>query len=210
MMNLKRNVPSWITLPLLAAIVIGGLFVASNIKSYLDPISSLSTIYRPKPVPVKVETVKWLKGDVRIKRETITVPVEVIREVPAKVEKQLLGFGISLKDLHDENKELAKVVDVPKAPHGGEMALTVNTGTGAIEGIFLAHPAPLFELGGIREVGVDYEPLGKRVGTYFRQDLGRIGPAILNVKVFAKAPITPTANGRGLDYGGSVGVAVRF
>lgn len=203
-MNWKAHVPVWITLPLLGGVAVGALVLVGNIKSYLDPISSLSTIYRVKPVPVKVTEVKWMT---KVKKETIQVPVEVIREVPAKVEKQLLGFGLNLKDLHAENKELVDVLDVPKAPHGGEMALTVNTGTGKIEGTFKAKQSPLIEFGGLREAGVDFNVIQRGVTGYYRQDLVRIGPAIINGKVFATAPLSP---GTPPTYGAMVGVAVRF
>lgn len=204
----KAIVPAWITLPLLAAIVVGALVLVGNIKSYLDPISSLSTIYRPKPVPVAVEKVKWLT---KVKTVQVSVPVEVIHEVEKKEAARLdKDFGIKLDLLHDQNKELATVLSVPRAPHGGEMAITVNTLTGKTEGIFRPQAAPFIEFGGLREVGVDYEPLGKVAGGYYRQDLVRLGPAIVNGKVFAKAPISPGASARGLDYGVSIGVAVRF
>lgn len=207
-MNWQRIIPARVTLPLLAAVVAGVLFVGATLKSYISgPDLALTTIYRPKPVPVRVETVKWLKGDVRIKRETVTVPVEVIKEVPAATEKKLLGFGITLKDLQAENKELANVVDVPKAPHGGEMAITVNTGSGKIEGTFLAKQAPLVEFGGIREAGVDYNVIQRGVTGYYRQDLVRLGPAIVNGKAFVTMPMSPNSRPA---YGAMVGVAVRF
>jgi hypothetical protein len=205
---LRRNLPSWFSLTLLAAVAVGVLFLVGWIKPYLHgPDLALTTIYRPKPVPVKVETVKWMT---KVKTEKVEVQVEVIREVPAKVEKQLLGFGINLKELHAENKELAKILGVPRAPHGGEMALTVNTGSGEIEGIFKPKQAPFIEFGGMREVGMDYEPLGKVAGGYYRQDLVRLGPVIVNGKAFVKAPIAPAASSKGIDYGVSIGAAIRF
>lgn len=205
-MSWKKSIPAWITLPLLAAVVVGILFAVATVESYLDPISTMSTIYRPKPVIEKVEKVKWLT---KVKTVQVSVPVEVIHEVEKKGAARLdKDFGIKLDLLHAENKELATVLAVPRAPHGGEMAITVNTLTGKTEGVFNAKTAPLIEFGGIREVGVDYEPLAKVAGGYFRQDLLRVGPAVINGKVFAKAPIAPGS--RGLDYGVSVGVAVRF
>jgi hypothetical protein len=214
-MNWQRSLPSWLSLGVLAAIVVGVLFVVGWIKPYLNgPDLALTTIYRPKPVPVRVETVKWLKGDTRVKTERVEVPVEVIREVPAKVEKQLLGFGLSLKDLQAKKEELVDVLDVPRAPHGGEMALTVNTETGKIDGTFKPKAAPLIEFGGIRAAGGAFDPIAKRIVGYYRQDLIRVGPVVVNGRVSAGAPLAvgaSSSNGRRvLDYGVEIGAEIRF
>jgi hypothetical protein len=207
-MNWQKNISAWFTLPLLAGIVVGALFLIGNIKAYLDPISSMSTIYRPKPVPVKVETVKWLKGDIRVKKEIVNVPVEVIREVPAKTNKRLEDdFHINVKDLMAEHKALVDVVDVPKAPHGGAMALTIDTDSGKIENTFRPNAAPVIEFGGIREAGAEYNVLQKGVTGYYRQDLVRIGPVVVGGRVFVTAPLAP---GTPASYGASVGASVRF
>lgn len=205
-MNWNKNLPSWLTLSVLAAIVVGTLFLIAQAKSYLSgPDLALTTIYRPKPVPVPVETVKWMT---KVKKERVEVPMEVYRDVPAKVEKRLeKDFNIRLPELRAENKELADILAVPKAPRGGEMALTVNTETGQIEGIFRPKATPLIEFGGIREVGLDANIIRQGVTGYFRQDLVRLGPAVVNGKAFATVPLTA---GQAPDYGVSVGVAVRF
>lgn len=206
-MNWKAKVPMWLTLPLLAGIVIGALWFVAQVKSYLGgPDLALTTIYRSKPVPVEVERVKWLTKT-KIKVERVEVPVEVIREVSPKIEKKLEGFNINLEKLHAEKKELVDVLDVPKAPRGGEMALTVDTDSGQITGTFLPKKTPLIEFGGIREVGIDYNVLRSGVTGYYRQDLVRLGPAVVNGKAYATVPLTP---GTTADYGVSVGVAVRF
>jgi hypothetical protein len=209
MRKLNIPLPTWFNLTFIVILAVGALWLVAQVKSYIKgPDLALTTIYRPKPVPVPVTEVKWMT---KVKTERINVPVEVYRDVPAPVEKRLdKDFGIKLDLLRAENKELAKIVDVPKSPHGGAMAITVNTGSGAVEGIFRPNAAPLIEFGGIREVGADYEPLAKVAGGYYRQDLLRVGPAILNGKAFVKAPIAPGANGKGIDYGISIGVAVRF
>ncbi|HYM59481.1 MAG TPA: hypothetical protein VEZ11_01170, partial [Thermoanaerobaculia bacterium] len=185
-MSLTRVLPTWLTLGVLGAIVAGVLALVGWIKPYLQgPDLALTTIYRPKPVPVKVETVKWLSR-VEVKREQVTVPIEVIREVPAKEEEHLhANFGIHLLDLKAENKELVDVLAVPRAPYGGEMALTANTATGKVDGIFRPNAAPFIEFGGIREAGLDYDPLQRRAHGYYRQDLVRVGPGVINGKVFA-------------------------
>ena len=191
-------------------IVVAMLAVAGWIKPYLNgPDLAIATIYRPKPVPVQVEKVKWLT---RVEHMTTTtrveVPVEVIRELPAKETQRIEhDFGLKLPELRAENRELVDVLAVPKAPRGGEMALTVNTGSGKIDGIFRAKPAPFFELGGLREAGVDADVVNRSITGYYRQDLLRVGPAVVNARAFAGVPIQsgdkPTA-------GVCLGVAVRF
>lgn len=202
-MNWKTNVPPWITLPLLAGIVIGVLALVANVKAYLDPVSTMSTIYRPKPVPVPVETVKWLTKT----REVVKVPVEVVREVPPKTAKRLEDdFHLTVPSLLAEHKELLDVANVPRAPHGGEMALTLNTETGKVEETFRATAAPVIEFGGVREVGLAYDAINRGLTAYYQQDLVRLGPAIVNVRAFATAPL-----GSGIPtYGATVGVAARF
>lgn len=204
---MSRVLPTWLTLGMLGAIVAGVLVLVGWIKPYLQgPDLALTTVYRPKPVPVKVESVKWLT---KVERERITVPVEVIREVPAKEAERLhTDFHLDIAELKAANAELVDVVAVPRAPYGGEMALTANTSTGKIDGIFRATPAPLVEFGGLREVGVDVDPLQRRAHGYYRQDLVRLGPAVINGKAFVGAPLTPA--GRAPDWGITVGVAVRF
>ncbi len=206
---LQKIVPAWLSLGVLSAIVVGALALVGWIKPYLQgPDLGLTTIYRPKPVPVKVETVKWL-SKVEVRREQITVPIEVIREVPEQEAEHLhANFGLSLLDLKAENKELVDVLAVPRAPYGGEMAITAGTVTGKVDGIFRPHAAPFIEFGGIREVGLDYDPLQARAHGYYRQDLVRVGPGIVNGKVFAAVPLTP--GGPAPDYGVTIGVAVRF
>jgi len=209
-MNWNVKLPAWVTLPTLAAVVVGILFVVAQVKSYLGaPDLALTSIYRPKPVPVKVETVKWItKVETKIKRERVEVPIEVIREVPVAVERKLRdAFQIKLPDLRAEGRELVDVLEVPNAPHGGEMALTIHTATGKIDGIFRPKPAPFVELGGLREAGLEYDPLIAATTVYYRQDLLRVGPAIVNARVFVTAPLSP---GETPDYGATVGVAVRF
>jgi hypothetical protein len=192
----------------LVAIAVGALIILGWVKPYLSgPDLALTSLYRPKPVHVEVETVKWLTKTKTVK-ERVEIPIEVIREVPVKVEKKLdEDFGIKLLDLKAQNRELVDILAVPRAPRGGEMAVTVSTATGRIDGIFRAHPAPLIELGGLREVGLDYDPLNSTATGYYRQDLLRLGPAIVNAKAFAGVPLAP---GKSANVGVMVGVAVRF
>jgi hypothetical protein len=207
---LNRNLPHWLSLGLLASIVVGVLAAYGWIKPYLNgPDLALSTIYRPKPVPVKVETVQWM-NDVRVVRERVAVPggVEVVHDIPPKVAKRLVDdFHISLPDLQKEHRELVDVLDVPKAPHGGEMALTINTETGNVNGIFRPKPAPFIELGGIREAGAAFDPLNKAVTVSYRQDLARVGPIVISGRAFVTGPITP---GRAPSYGVEIGGSFRF
>lgn len=198
---------SLVTLPVLLGAIVAVLFIAAQVKSYVEgPANAFATIYRPKPVPVTAETVKWLKGDVRIQRETVKVPVEVIREVPAKVEKHLSdGFKIDLKELHAEHKELLDVLDVPKAPHGGELAVTVDSDSGKIAGTFSAKPAPLIEFGGLREIAATYDPIHRTPGVAYSQDLLRVGPVVLGGRAFVAAPKAGGAN-----YGVELTAGVRF
>lgn len=205
---LTRNLPAWLSLSVLAAIVVGVLLAVGWIKPYLaGPDLATTTIYRPKPVPVKVETVKWLtRTDVRTER--VEIPVEVIREVPAKTAERIeRDFGITLPELAADNRELVEILAVPKAPHGGEMAITVSTASGEFDGIFRPRAAPMVEFGGMREVGFDYDLLGRAGRGYYRQDLVRIGPAVFNAKAFVEAPIGAAGE---FDAGVSIGVAVRF
>lgn len=207
-MNWKAKVPSFITIPLLIAIVVGSLVLFGWIKSYVEgPNLALTSLYHPKPVPVKVEKVKWLT---KIKTEQVQVPVEVIREVPVKEAARLdKDFGIKLDLLHAENKELSTVLTVPKAAYGGEMAVIVNTGTGKTDGIFKPNGAPFIEFGGIKEIGLDYNPLSSAGTVYYRQDLVRVGPVIVNGKAFVSG--SSRAGGGSLpSYGVSIGGAVRF
>jgi hypothetical protein len=203
---LLANVPRWLTWGLVLSAIAGALFVAGWIKPLLEgPDLSVVTVYRPKSVPVQVETVRWLvkeKERLRVKTERVEVPVEVIREVPAKVEQRLASdFGITLPELRTENRELVDILAIPRAPRGGELAVTVNTGSGRIDGTFRPLPSRLIELGGIREAGVTYGLIDRSIEGYYRQDLVRIGPAIVHGRAFA------TSTG---DYGVTVGAGVRF
>jgi hypothetical protein len=197
-------VPRWLTWSLLLAVLAGVLFLVGWIKPYLEgPDLAITTIYRPRPVPVQIETVKWLtKVETRTVKERVEIPVEVIRELPAKEARRLENdFGITIPELRADSRELVDILTVPKAPHGGEMALTVNTGTGDIDGIFRAKRAPFVQLGGVREAGVAYSVIDRSAEGYYRQDLVRVGPAVVHGRAFA------TTTG---DYGVTVGVGVRF
>jgi hypothetical protein len=207
MMRTLIAAPRWVTYALIVVALLAAWGWAAPFVS--GPDLAIATIYRPKPVPVEVETVRWLtKVETQIKRERVEVPIEVIREVPAKIEKRLEeNFAITLPELRAEGRELVDVIAVPPAPRGGEMALTVQTSTGKIDGIFRAKSAPFIELGGMREAGVDYDAINSAVIGYYRQDLLRVGPGIINGKVFASAPL---AAGQAPDYGASIGVAIRF
>ncbi len=206
-MRWTRALPGWLSLGVLAAIVVGLLAAIGWVKPYLaGPDLAVTTIYRPRPVPVEVERVKWLTRT-EVKTERVEVPVVVIREVEPKIEKKLAEeFNLELPKLAAENRALVDVVAVPRAPYGGEMALTVSTEAGTIEGIFRARPAPFLELGGMRELGVDYDPFNRAASGYYRQDLVRIGPAVINGKAFAELPL----GGGSASAGASIGVAVRF
>jgi hypothetical protein len=197
------NAPRWIVYGLF---VVAALAAAGWIKPYLHgPDLSLSTVYRPRPVPVRVTEVKWLtKVEKQIVRERIEV--EAIRELPPKQAERLeKDFQITLPSLRTEGRDLLGVLDIPRAPHGGEIAVTVNTTTARIDGIFRPKAAPFVELGGVREAGVDFDVLSKSAIGYYRQDLVRLGPCVVNAKVFATS-----ASGRGPAVGAFIGVAVRF
>ncbi len=193
-----------------AFIVLLGLAAWGWIKPWIEgPDLRFSTITRTRPVPVKVETVRWMtKVATKIKRERVEVPVEVIREVPVKVAERLKeGFKVSLPDLRAEGRELVDVLEVPKAPHGGEMALTVQTATGKIDGIFRAKPAPFFEAGGLRELGGGYNPFSGTAILSYRQDLVRIGPVVVVGRGYLAAPLKP---GQAVDVGGDINAVIRF
>lgn len=201
------NAPRWLTY---TALVVAVLAAIGWVKPYLvGPDLALATIYRPKPVPVEIETVKWLtKVETKTVKERVEVPVEVIRELPVKETKRLEeDFGLALSELRADNRELVDVLAIPRAPRGGEMAVTINTESGRIDGVFRPKAAPLFELGGMREVGIDYDPINAVATGYYRQDLVRVGPAIVHAKAFAGASLGP---GKGSTAGVSIGVAVRF
>jgi hypothetical protein len=51
----------------------------------------------------------------------------------------------------------------------------------------------------VREAGLELDPLNDAVTAYYRQDLLRVGPAIVHARVFAAAPF---AAGGTADYGG--------
>jgi hypothetical protein len=207
---LNRNLPPWLSLGLLAGVVVGMLALVGWIKPYLaGPDLAMTTIYRPKPVPVHVETVKWLKKvETKVVKERIEIPVEVIGDVPLSEAKRLAeDFHISIPDLQKENRKLVDVLDVPKAPHGGEMALTVNTASGKIDGIFRPKPAPMIEVGGLREAGAEFDPLNNAVTGYYRQDLLRVGPVVISGRAFVTGPLTPR---NAPTYGAAIGAAVRF
>lgn len=201
----NRVLPSWITLSFAAMLVVGVLVVVGWIKPYLSgPDLAFTTIYRPKPVPVKIETVKWLT---KVKTERVEVPVEVVREVPAKLEKRLESdFGLKLSDLRAENRELVDVLGIPKAPRGGELALTINKESGKIDSVFRPKAAPFLELGGIREAGLEYDAISESATGYYKQDLLRLGPAVVSGRVFTTTPVT----GIKPTVGAAVGVSVRF
>jgi hypothetical protein len=205
---MKRVIPPRLVIYPLIGIAL--LAAIGWIKPYLagPELSSMVTMVRVKPVPVPTETVKWLtKVDKRIVRDTVTIPVEVIREVPAKQAERLhQDFNITLPELRETNRELANVVEVPPAPRGGEMAITVNTESGAIGGIFRAKPSPLIEFGGLREAGVEFDAMNTIATGYYKQDLIRIGPAVVNGRVYASLP----GGARSPAAGAAIGVAVRF
>lgn len=210
-MNWRANVPSWITVPILtpaliAAIVVGAFFIVGWVKPYLfGPDLALTTLYRPKTVPVQAEPSKLIKN---AETKTVSTPRQVITKLPPKDDAKLKAeFGKNLADLHAENKELATVLTIPKASNGGEIAITTNNQTGVTEGIFRPKPKPFYEFGGIREVGIDYNVIQRGVTGYYRQDLVRIGPGVVNGKAFVTMPLSP---GQQPSYGAMIGVAVRF
>jgi len=189
------------------ALLLAGLAVIGQAKAWLQgPDLRFLTVTRVKPVPVVTEQVKWLRGKTKVER--VEVPVEVIRTVTPKVADRLReDFKLDLNTLRSEKKELVDVREVPKAPYGGEMALTVHTETGKVDTIFRPKPQPFLELGGLREAGVGYDPLNAAVRVYGRMDVGRVGPVVVNGEVFAVKPLRP---GEKADFGGAINASVRF
>lgn len=153
-------------------------------KSYLQgPDLSFVTAFKVKPVPVAVTETKWLT---KVVHEKVTVLVEVVKYLPPPAAKALKDeFHVTLEQLHAENKSLATVLAVPKAPYGGDMAVTVNIGTGKVEGIFVGHSQPFFALGGLREAGVEYDVIGRSAQAYYRQDIARVGPVVVGGRASA-------------------------
>ncbi len=195
---MTRIIPGWISLALLAIIIVAALALVGWIKPYLTgPDLAFTTIYRPKPVPVKVETVKWLT---KVKTERVEIPIEVIRTVTPAQEKRLSEFGIALPQLASEHKQLLRVFDIPKAAYGGELAVTASTESGRVDGVFLPKRAPFIALGGLREAAIDFDVISRKPGGHYRQDLVRVGPAIVTGEAFV----------RGGKSGAAIGVAVRF
>jgi hypothetical protein len=185
-------------------LVVTALALTGWLTSYIQgPDQIFSTLNRTKPVPVKVETVKWLTKT-QVKTERVEIPVQVIRELPAKEAKRLESeFGITLPELQADNRELVTVKEIPKAPYGGELAITANTQSGAIDGIFRAKPRPFVEVGGLREAGVELNVLTKQPTAYYRQDLIRFGPAVIGGRAYATPGPRP-------DYGAAIVGSVRL
>lgn len=208
-MKTITNAPRW---AVYGIILIAALAAWGWVKPWItgpDVVFGTMTRTVRVPVPVEVESVKWLR---KVERVRVEVPVQVIREVPAKQAKMLADkFDLKLPEMHAEGRELVDVIEVPPAPRGGEMALTVSA-AGEIAGIFREKPAPFLEIGGVREVGVDYDAVNGSLLGYYRQDLARVGPAVINGKVFGGVPLGVSPGGRnnGANFGASIGVAVRF
>lgn len=172
--------------------------------------SIYSTFTRKTHTREVVERTRYMTNT-KIQRERVEIPVEVVREVPAKVDQQLKeDFGHNLLELKAEGRGLLEVVDVPKAPNGGRMEITMFTESGRVKATFAPKPLPAVAFGGMREFGVDLDFVRVELSGYFRQDLVRVGPAIVNGKAFAAVPLKQGAANPQVDYGVKIGVAVRF
>jgi hypothetical protein len=184
-----------------ACLILALAALAGWARQYLEG-PEIRTFTRAKIVPVPVESVKWVE---KVKRETVTVPVQVIRHVPAPIADKLEPMGVDLEALHAQGSELVDVLAIPKAPQGGDLALTLNS-AGKVSGTFLAKPAPFLEIGGAKEIGAEYDPINSAVTGYYRQDFVRVGRAVIHGRAFATASSKYQRSGVGL----ALGVSVRF
>jgi hypothetical protein len=160
---------------------------------YTKPIGQ--TIYRDKPVPVRVEVpkevIKW-QTKVVTKEVKVYVPTE---KQAAKFEQQ---FGFSPKD-----RDILAIGTIPVAPEGGAVAVSVLREGGQAEITFTPKAKRFLQFGGIREVAIWYNPLDHLGQVEYSQDLLRTGPVVWRGRVYGVA-------GSRSDFGLAIGAAVRF
>jgi hypothetical protein len=151
-------------------------------KSYLlGPDPQYTTIYRVKKVPVLVEQTK-ASEKMEEKEECVQMVVksptlEELTDLASKYEspKYTIDWG---------NVKIIGEYKVPKAPYGGEVVAGVQ-GDGKPFVIVDPKKPPLFELGGMRELGISYGygSVNPSWRAKLRQDLFRVGPVIGTAEV---------------------------
>lgn len=148
------------------------LFVAGLVRDYYRKPEP--TGVRPPPVVAKpMKTVA--SAPKRVVERKLVVP-----ELPPKaVERVEQRFSLDLSA-----EELLTHVEIPKAPYGGEAAVTLPA-TGEPQVTFVANPRPFFDLGG--EWAIAGGPVLHHDGELavrlrVAKDLARVGPVFIRVE----------------------------
>lgn len=167
--------------------VVALLAVAGWTKAWYWPTvqTVTRTITETVTVPEVREVVKW-----KTRVETREIKV---KEVPAKAREEAKAR---------EGEDLLTAVAIPSAPRGGTAQAWLSR-EGETRIAWRENPRPFLELGGVREVSV-WIGANDRYAVQYRQDLGRIGPAV----VMAEASAESRRGAVGWTAG--VGVGVRF
>lgn len=194
----------------ISAGVVAVLLVAGLVWNWYRPSpTAVAATAAPRPVPVKAAPTRAVS-----RAEPQIVVREVVRYVPAPREQRRLEdrYDLKLGDAAGEVDLLAEV-QLPALPDGGTAAVTVDD-AGQASVTVMPKRRPFFQLGGIRESGVSFDPLSGALGVYHQHDIARTGPVVWNLQAFASqggvagcvaGPCPP-----GLNYGLQVRAGIRW
>lgn len=159
-----------------------GLLVASSIADHRRVAEAVKATTIPAPVVLQPAAPQKAAAPQVVTR-TITRYV-LPPQQKQDVEQQFHLAPGTLGGRETGNRDLLADVKVPSLPSGGT-ALVTQDAAGKTEVEVVANKPGFWQLGGIRETGLSWDPLNKQVQAYHQQDLLRTGKVVWGLRAFA-------------------------